>query len=513
VPASDATPAAPASPDASFARWVETKASWIVAVALLAALFWIVLYRHFTVDDAFISFRYGKNLVAHRVWNWNPSGTHEEAYTSFVYTALGIVPALLHLSPVLFFKFFGLGCIAAMVYRVRTVSTTPFAVLLGLLLIGLHPWTWLHAFSGLETPLYMLLLLEMAICVHRAAATPASWAYTLFLLLPLTRPEGIVFACVGVALFWSRRASAPGHFGAFAVTLLLGLLYFFVRWRYFHHLLPNPYYLKLAPSAGSSTWGEIRSYLIENLTEAKGYFLVLSLICAFARLRYTRIFALSGILLLLLLYAPHAMQMTYAERFYFQVAFPLLLFFLMTEDLPQIARMAAVAAAVCLFSVNFQFLRNGPRLFQFGVQSDIGLGRRLAPFAGNHTLLAGSSGAVPYYSNWTAYDFYGLGTYRIVHDGIGTPMLQELHPDLILIDGTESGLEAASAASTRGINSDRDVEIDFVLHSGEYDNVGATGTHGIGPLEFLRKTTPDHDRIARALQQLPQTSSPPPMPH
>jgi hypothetical protein len=486
-------------PDASFADWLQTRRKGICVLALLAGVFWSIFYFQFTVDDAFILFRYGKNLIANHVWNWNSSGIHEEAYTSAVYAALSIIPALLHISPSLFFKFIGLACVGTIIYRLRAAATSQFGFLLGVLTIGLNPWFWLHAFAGLETPLYILLMLELAICVHKASSTSAWRVYALFLLLPLTRPEGIIFACVGVALFWHRRVSGR-QLWLFAIALSLGVIYFFVRWHYFDHLLPNPYYLKLA----HADWSRTRTILLNNLNASKGYFLVLFLIAVLARKFYTQVFALSGALLLLLLYAPHDMQMNYADRFYFQVACPVLLFFFIAEDLVPMARVASIVAAVFLFSISFPYLTTALSYFPLRTQADIDLAKRLAPFAKDHSILTPNAGAIPYYSDWVAYDFFGLGTYRIGPDKLTLSLLSELHPDLILVESTEPGLKEFWDLGTY---PNKYVEIEFLKDSSEYEYVGESGCRGVYNAEFLRKDTPQHDEIVRALQQNMRTSA------
>ena len=222
MPETSPSPNSPPNPDTSVALWFASYRKPIFILAALAAIFWTLLYLQYTVDDAWISFRYGRTLVTSHVWNWNPSGPREEAYTSAIYTLLGIIPALLHLSPALFFKIFGLACIGAILYRLRTATSTPFAFLLGLLILALSPWTWIHAYSGLETPLYMLLILEIALCVHRAPTVSAPYVYALALALPLTRPEGIVFSVVGLILFWHARVAPPKHVAWLAATVTVG---------------------------------------------------------------------------------------------------------------------------------------------------------------------------------------------------------------------------------------------------------------------------------------------------
>jgi arabinofuranosyltransferase len=495
-------PNSPLNPDASLALWLVAKRKPILVLAALAALFWTLLYLQYTVDDAWISFRYGRTLVTSHVWNWNPSGPREEAYTSAIYTALGIIPAVLHLSPALFFKIFGLACIGAILYRLRTAAATPFAFLLGLLLLALHPWVWIHAYSGLETPLYMLLILELAICVHRGPTVSAPYVYALALLLPLTRPEGIVFAFMGVLLFWRHRGDAPKQLPWLIAAVAAGLLYFLVRWHYFGHLLPNPYYSKVA----QTTFNTIRDSLLYNFSQSNGYFLTLILLTLLAQKLYTRIFALAGILVLLLLYGTHLMLMNYADRFYFQVTFPILLFFLIAEDVASSARIACILAAVFLVALTPYYLREELHYYPSLRASNVDLGKRLAPFAANHTLFTGDAGAIPYYANWFTYDFFGLGTNRIAREGVTLAFMQQHHPDLILIESPlpDAGLLTGPPPSRTTLWSG---EILYLRQSNEYEYAGATDFQGFYLAEFLRKDTPQRDEILAALKQNTETSA------
>ncbi|MFM5952645.1 MAG: hypothetical protein ACKOOE_08685, partial [Micrococcales bacterium] len=112
--------------------------------------FWI--FSRFTVDDAFITWRYGKNLIDFGVWNYNPSTFDPtQAYTNPIYAALSIVPAALHWNVVLFFKFVSLLLAVSFVIwfvRVRPQSKLPLLVFFAV------PATMIHLFSGLETFLY-----------------------------------------------------------------------------------------------------------------------------------------------------------------------------------------------------------------------------------------------------------------------------------------------------------------------------------------------------------------------
>ena len=463
---------------------------------MLAAIVWSLCYFQFTVDDAYISFRYVKTLVTAHTWNWNPSGPHEEAYTSAVYTALAIVPALLRLSPAIFFKLFGLACLAAMLYRLKTVAISPYAFLLGALVLALDPYLWLHVYSGLETPLYMLLIVEMAVCAIQAPTVSAPWVYTVCLLLPLTRPEGIFFAAIGLVLFWSRRGSAPRQLAWFAAAVLLGAIYFVARWRYFHHLLPNPFYVKVNREPARA----VLNHLIDNFSEFKGYLLTLVLMALLARSRVGRAFAAGTLLLVLLLFAPYEMPMNYCARYYFQVCFPVFVVFLIAEDIAPISRLATVTAVILLLSVNPAQLVYGLEYFPGITRAHVDLGKRLTPFTRDHTLLAGEMGVIPYYSQWTCFDFAGLATNSIARHPLTTAALDAMRPDLIVLYNARPGPAMLNDGSWAGPEPNASTIVRYLRESGEYDYAGASRAYGFYLVEFLRKDAPQHDQMHAALR-------------
>jgi hypothetical protein len=493
--------------DEAFAAWFEARRGAVVAVAILFALAWTVLYLQFTADDAFISFRYGKTLLAAHAWNWNPAVAamvpREEAYSSLIYTLLGIIPALLHVSPALFFKFFGVGCIAVIAYRLLTQARSHFAALLGVLLLGLHPFVAIHAFSGLETPLYILLLVEMALAVRDAAIARPGWVYALGLLLPLTRPEGLVFACVGVVLFWRARGDAPKQLGTFAAAAVAGAAYFLARWRYFGNLLPNPFYAKTHLGGAH---GLLQS-LADNFSQFVGYLFLLALVFLLARAAVTRVFAAGSLLLLAMLYLPHAMAMNFADRYYFQLALPVFLIFLLVEDARGSSRIAAVAAAIFFLVLSVSGLIYGVAYFPTLRRAQIDLGQRLAPYASGHTLLTGEAGAIPYYSGWITYDFLGLGTNAFARAPMTVADLRRMHPDLILLFGDTPGPEALNEADTATTLAANPVVREYLLEQDGYGYAGASHANGYYLVEFLRIDTPQHDEILDALQQNASSSA------
>ena len=483
--------------DEVFARKVERTQRALLVLAALAALFWTAIYFQFSVDDAYISYRYGKTLIAHHVWNWNPSGVHEEAYTSAVYTALSIIPAVLRLSPALFFKGVGLLCIACMGYRLYSQSRSRFACLVGVLLLALDPWVWLHSYSGLETPLYMLLILEIALSVERAASVQPEWVYALALLLPLTRPEGILFSVVGVWLYLRRRGTLPKHWLSLAATVLLGLLYFVARWRYFHQLLPNPFYVKV----DHDSLGVVLAHVRDNLSVFRGFLLALILVLCVARKPVTRVFAVCALALLVLLVFPHDMPMNYADRYIFQVSLPVVLLFLIAEDITEMARIAAATVAVFLVALSPAEMVYGVKYFPSMVHAHVDIGKRLAPFAANHTMLAGDVGVIPYYSDWVTYDFTGLATGSIARHGVDAASLAQMRPDLIILYNAKPGPELLVDHSWVGPEPAASTIRQYIRDSGEYEYAASSRANHFYLVEFVRKDTPQFAQIVATLQQ------------
>jgi len=392
-----------------------------------------------------------------------------------------------------------------MIHRLHARSSSGFAFLLALSLIALHPWLWMHTFSGLETPLYMLLILEMAICVERADSVNPLYVYTIFLLLPLTRPEGLVFALAGVALFLKRRGNLPLRLGQFMIVMSFGLVLFVTSWHYFHAPFPNPFYVKVT----HSSLREIRASLLANIASNAGMLAALGIAFGMARKLSTRVFIVCGIALMLFLFAPHMMPMNYAHRFYFQLFLPLILIFYMTEDLLPIARMSCVIAVVSLITVAIHSdLRMGLEYFPYLSRAHVDLGTKLAPFARNHTLLIGDAGAVPYYSGWVSYDFMGLCTNKIAKDGLTVNGLQEMQPDLIVIYTHHPGPTMLQDPETRTFLTAQAVVVDYMIESGEYQYAGASRFRYFYLAEFVRKNTSDLPEILSAIEQNTNSSAP-----
>ena len=298
------------------------------------------LLIRFTVDDAFISWRYGQSLLDGS-WDWNSSGPYRvEAYSDPIYTALSVVPAALGLIPELFFKLVGLGVLAGYlivvhrrlaVPRLQKLMLTAFAVA--------NPAFFVHSFSGLETASFALLLAALFGLLYTRGRLDAL-GHVLVLAVALSRPEGMAYALV--AELWClhlnrRRADA---LAALAVGALLAS-YWTLRAAYFHSFFPNPYLLKSGPGATDVV------ALAHAVAGLAGMVVILAMLAGAAeavrRLRARRGGAsssrpvspwrdatpavLAGVsaLVIVVLYRVSVLQMNFADRFCWQLLFPVAL--------------------------------------------------------------------------------------------------------------------------------------------------------------------------------------------
>jgi len=256
-------PAPPASPSGSRT----TRSGWLsgeplsrrahlvlgLALPMLLTLVNAVRLSGFTIDDAFISFRYADNLArgAGLVYNL---GERVEGYTNFLWTVLLAIGSLLGARPEITAKVLGtLAACASLVpvyllaERLRPMRWAPCVA------------TWLCASSfpltgyavfGLETPLFVLLLLtatELFFREHeREEGLP--WSGLLFALATLTRPEAPLI----LLLLYIWQGSSPLHRKSLVRVLLFAapvVVHLAFRRFYYGAFVPNT----LAAKTGNFT--------------------------------------------------------------------------------------------------------------------------------------------------------------------------------------------------------------------------------------------------------------------
>jgi hypothetical protein len=220
---------------------------WLLVAGLFAAQLW--LFGNFSIDDAFISFRFVRQFVAGNGLVFNV-GERVEGYSNYLWV-MALAP--LHAAGIdLLVGARALNVALAagtLVLTYRLARAYRYPIVAPLLLAACPPfaaWTM----GGLETILFAFLLVAGALTFAREEESGAGWSSGLvFALLAMTRPEGALFAGVAFAIravrLWLRRAW-PTHDDALRIVSFAALFgtYFLWRLSYYGDPLPNTVYAK-----------------------------------------------------------------------------------------------------------------------------------------------------------------------------------------------------------------------------------------------------------------------------
>ena len=228
----------------------------------LGLLGWMAELSWFLTDDAFISFRYARNLVEGHGLVFN-RGERVEGYSNFLWVlelaalwaASGLRPE--HAAPWLSAAFTA-GTLAAMLWWAARLPSLPHRGLVGWMALGLvcssatfAVWT---SGGGLETRqfTFFVVLAVVGLTLYRNRRGALLVVSSSLAAAALTRPEGPLFAACCFAWYAVQRRADTGRWGgewlgaaclvAPCVVLVAG--HYLFRYGYYGEWLPNTYYAK-----------------------------------------------------------------------------------------------------------------------------------------------------------------------------------------------------------------------------------------------------------------------------
>ncbi len=256
-----------------------------IAVLMFLVVAHASIFGWWLVDDAAISFAYARSWANGLGLVPFPGGERIEGYSNFTWVALLALGEGLGID-----AFWG----AKVLSMFLAAATVPVVARLGARMVPLHPdagavaaaalyvthaQTGIFTAAGLENPLFSLLLalgllwgVEEADQIHLGqGAFPKS--AVAWLLLALTRPEGIVYAAgAGAWALWAAIGGPSRRVGARWIAMWLTLFfvpflsYHAVRYAYFAWPFPMTYYAKVQAGPRvlvdwrSSGWVYLRGY-------------------------------------------------------------------------------------------------------------------------------------------------------------------------------------------------------------------------------------------------------------
>ncbi len=232
---------------------------WLVLLGGMASASW------FLTDDAFISFRYVRNLLEGHGLVFNP-GERVEGYSNFLWVlelagmwrVLGVVPADASRCLSVVFTAGTLGAIVWWVFRLPSLHHRRRVawMMLGLVCSSATFAIWTSG-GGLETRQFSFFVVLAVVCLSLHRDRPAGLLAASLSLVgaAYTRPEGLLIAACCFSWLAVQQMAETGRLGLDRDSLMtlvclvapfvamVGAHYLF-RYAYYGEWLPNTYYAK-----------------------------------------------------------------------------------------------------------------------------------------------------------------------------------------------------------------------------------------------------------------------------
>ncbi|MHA1460337.1 MAG: hypothetical protein ACTSO8_02550, partial [Promethearchaeota archaeon] len=227
----------------------------------LILLLFQLLFWNFIIDDAFITFRYAKNLYSNQQIVFNVGEIPVEGYSNFLWVLLMTVSFPLNIDPIIFSKISGMifcHLSVLVLYKLafllnKSEKFCNFVIIFYVLTPNVALWS----VGGLETSLFSFLLLVSVyffiIDISKRKNNPIKISPLFLVLLSLTRHEGLIVFGITCAfftylLFKNKEVSNiqklyqllcfAGFFAIFYAP------YFFWRVFYYSNILPHTFSAK-----------------------------------------------------------------------------------------------------------------------------------------------------------------------------------------------------------------------------------------------------------------------------
>lgn len=220
-------------------------------------LSWSFLFQN--VDDAYISFRYGKNLMNGSGLVYN-NGEYVEGYTNFLWTVItapfttvkSVDISIFVLSLGLIFSIVNIFVLTQLSRQFSGIfSEMPrYIILLPAVFFVLDDSIAFWAIGGMEFPIYTMFILASAFFYFRINFRRRNSIYTaIFLILcTLTRPEGNMIFVVTIFHFILFRKSILNFKRKFLELILIysafAVIYYGFKYFYYGQIIPNTFYAK-----------------------------------------------------------------------------------------------------------------------------------------------------------------------------------------------------------------------------------------------------------------------------
>jgi arabinofuranosyltransferase len=442
----------------------------LLALAAAALLYGVVRTWPRTVDDAYITFRYARNLAEGMGPIFN-AGERVEGCSSPSWMLLLAAAIRAGLDPVLAAKVLGVAASLALLIAVfaalRGADVTPRGAALSTLVLGSSMTLQIWTAAGMATTAYAFVFFAglLLLAAERPSRGTTAAASTALVLAALTRPEGLAFWVLGLAVSAARAGSrrrVVRTAGVYAIPGLALASFFAWRFGYYGFPFPNTYYAKTGASLElwRQGWHGVGLFVMRP---AHTFWIVAAILGATAGLRSkgarTATIVVAGATVLHLLWAVsvggdglrvHRFQVPVLAPLAFLVGMSFRSGWTASQATRRLGIAGAIAAILAMtlseWALHSEFLKALDAASLTYQEGNERLGRYLARTRSPDTRIAvAAAGAIPYYSGLQTIDMYGLNDAHIAHEPFpkarGSRLMKwdndyvlSLRPDLIVIN-------------------------------------------------------------------------------
>lgn len=401
----------------------------------------------FTVDDAYITFRYAQHFAHGHGFVWNIGAQPVEGFTSFLHVVVLAGCEVVGISLPVAAKILGVAATLLIAVCFLCVGSLNIVTTLATIIFLIAPASALHSVSGLETMPYALALVACVLCAPGIGREDTPLTYRNFCLLGLLagllRPEGVLF--FGTMLCFSLVSIKPSQRNTLYVAALKwfflpGLAYFLWRFWYFTSFFPNTFYVKSTyGQAGSIFYAHAVRYIMEYCTYYAVPFILIALLQRGAAVQ--RLFLIVFVPQLLFYATVDTSIMGYVYRFLIPL-FPVGLAVVVAHsNVFTVWRRAMCCVVTVAMAPLLWFGGENRTVFWWvqtyapALQSAHGeLAKVLATNATKGTLLMSDVGIVPYnLPNWQVIDYGRLNDAHLARHPFDAAYLLKQNPDVIVL--------------------------------------------------------------------------------
>lgn len=254
----------------------------LFAVIFLFSASILFIFPKWTVDDAYISYRYAEHWARFGQLTWNVGEAPVEGYTGIALPAVTALAIKLGFSPEVVSHVCGVItyflALVMLILLCREIGIKTTGQLTAGALFAATPILFTHALSGLETMWFLgLMLLSLYLFAKNINYEKShfwlesGWLVSL-LALSLTRPEGVLISGLSIlAYIIILSRSQQGRVISFLVRSVIfyaipAVGYFAWRYNYYGYLLPNTFYAKSAAFFGLANFMDMSRFLVRYFT-------------------------------------------------------------------------------------------------------------------------------------------------------------------------------------------------------------------------------------------------------